>query len=193
MVWLQDAAREHSEVRNYEGDRLTNFSGSCGTGMVPAGHSSSCPTGYNKHQWVMIASQPQSVSCSAGLVLLCPGEKTTARTPHTKVSRAHFPSVVTSTARTSKTMTQKWTCQLTRPENTCFTWFYLLKPRPDHKHREGSVSNKWARGTKKERCLQHKASSAQDFSSALLDIYNTAFPGSQPPGPPLTAHHHCCK
>lgn len=114
----------------------------------------------------MITSQPQSVSCCAGSVLLCPGGKTMARTTHTKVPWAHFPSVVTSTAWTPKTMSQKQTWQLTRPEKICFTWLYLLKPSPDQNDRgEGSVSNKWARGTKKGLCAP-----AQSFFSTRFLI-----------------------
>lgn len=119
-----------------ETTKMTDFSGSCSTGMVSVGHLPSCSMGYNKHWWVMIASQPQSSRTLCCLSAPPPQREDHARTSHAKVSRPHFPSVLTSTARTSKTMTQKRTCQLTRPEKTCFAWLYLLKPSPDHNHRE---------------------------------------------------------
>lgn len=36
-------------------------------------------------------------------------------------------------------------------------------------------------------------SSTNFFSTQLLDVNNTAYPGSQMLGPPLTVPHHCCK
>lgn len=119
----------------------------------------SCPMTYNKHWWAMIASQPQSNLTLYWLNASPPWRNDHAGTPHTRPSRVHCPSVVTSTAWTSKTMTQKWTCQLTRPEKTCLAWLYLLKPSPQlQSSRKGSISNKWAWGTKNGLSLQHKAS-----------------------------------